>query len=111
MSDFNLSRESCEEMLGYAVLISEFENDTEQRRLKHANKIIGFKIRSPILTFTQLQDYRNFFIAKYGALNNFTFTSPFDNIEYTVRFIPDSFKATFSDGVYVCEFEFKVVQE
>ncbi len=110
MSDFNLARESCEEILDYPVIVSDFENDTEQRRLKHANKIIGFKIISPVLTYDQLQDYRDFFIAKYGALNSFTFTSPFDNTEYTVRFVQNSFKARFDAGVYKCEFEFKVVQ-
>ncbi len=109
MSDFELNRENCEEVLDYSVAVSEFENGVEQRRLKHSNKIIGFKIKSPILTFEQLQDYRDFFISKYGILNSFTFTSPFDNEEYTVRFVPNTFKVKFADGVYQCEFEFKVV--
>jgi hypothetical protein len=109
MSNFALARESCEEILDYPVIISEFENDTEQRRLKHGNKVIGFKIASPALTYVQLQDYRNFFISKYGALTSFTFTNPFDNTEYTVRFVQDSFKTKYTAGVYICTFEFKVV--
>jgi len=111
MSDFALKRESCEEVLDFAVISSEFENDVEQRRLKHANKVLGFKIASPVLTFDQLQDYRYFFISKYGSLNSFTFTSPFDDMEYKVRFVSGSFKTTFESGVYKCEFEFKVVYE
>ena len=109
MSDFNLARESCEELLDYPVIVSEFENDTEQRRLKHANKVIGFRIKSPVLTYDQLQDYRDFFISKYGALTSFTFTSPFDNVEYTVRFMPNTFKSVFNSGIYQVEWEFKVV--
>ncbi|OQB07450.1 MAG: hypothetical protein BWY21_01634 [Parcubacteria group bacterium ADurb.Bin216] len=110
MSDFTLARESCEEVLDYPVIISEFENDTEQRRLKHANQILGFRIRTPILTYDQLQDYRDFFIGKYGALTSFTFTSPFDYTEYTVRFVPESFKTRYEAGIYQCEFELKVIQ-
>ena len=109
MSDFTLARESCEEVLDYPVIVSEFENDTEQRRLKHANQILGFRIRTPILTYDQLQDYRNFFISKYGSLSSFTFTSPFNNTEYTVRFVAESFRTKFEAGVYQVEFELKVV--
>lgn len=110
MSEFELARESCEEVISFPVIVSEFENDVEQRRLMHNNQIIGFKVTSPVLTYDQLQNYRDFFIAKYGALNSFTFTSPFDNTEYTVRFVQESFKTRYDAGVYKCEFEFKVVQ-
>ncbi|MBM3210607.1 hypothetical protein FJZ33_00185 [Candidatus Poribacteria bacterium] len=109
MSDFALSRESIEELLDYTVLISEFENGAEQRRLKRTNKVIGFRIKTPVLTKEQMQEYRDFFISKYGSYNSFTFTSPFDDVEYNVRYVPNSFKITFSSGIYFCEFEFKVV--
>ena len=109
MSDFELARESCEEILDYSVLVSEFENNAEQRRLKAQNKVLGFKIKSPVLTYTQLQDYRDFFISKYGALTNFTFTSPFDGVEYYVRFEPNTFKTSYESGIYKCEFEFRRV--
>lgn len=110
MSDFALARESCEELLDYSVLVSDFENDVEQRRLKHSNKVIGFKIRTPVLTYAQQKVYRDFFISKSGALESFTFTNPFDNTEYNVRFVDKTFKTTFSNGVYQIDFEFKVVQ-
>ena len=110
MSDFTLMRESCTEILDYSVLISEFENGDEQRRLVHSYPLLGFKIKSPVLTKARYGTYRAFFVQKYGASNSFTFTSPFDDVEYTVRFEPGSFKASFGDGVYQCEFEFKVVR-
>jgi len=110
MSEFLLARESCEEMVGYNVLISEFENGTEMRRLKHANPIIGFRIKSPILTAAQMKEYRDFFIGQYGALDTFDFTSPFDGVKYSVRFVENSFKTQFQGGVFSCLFELRVVQ-
>lgn len=111
MSDFALARESCEEILDYSVLVSDFENGTEQRRLRHSNKVIGFKIRTPVLTYAQQLEYRNFFISKYGSLTSFTFTSPFDNAEYNVRFVENTFKNSFNNGIYQISFEFKVISE
>jgi hypothetical protein len=110
MSDFALARESIEEVIDYSVLISEFDNGAEQRRLKRTNKVIGFKIKSPVRTKLQMQEYRDILIAKYGSYLAFTFTSPFDDVEYNVRFMPNSFKTIFSGGVFTCEFEFRVVQ-
>lgn len=109
MSDFNLRRESIEEILDYNVLISEFENGDEQRRLKNPAPVIGFVIKTPILTKEQMQEYRDFMTENYGAYDSFTFTSPFDDVEYNVRFVPDSFKTTYSEGVFKCEFQLKVV--
>jgi hypothetical protein len=108
MSDFALARESIEEVIDYSVLISEFDNGAEQRRLKRTNRVTGFKIKSPVLTKTQMQEYRDIFMAKYGSFITFTFTSPFDDIEYNVRFMPNSFKTVFNAGIFTCEFEFKV---
>jgi len=110
MSDFALARESIEEVLDYSVLISEFDNGAEQRRLKRTNKILGFKIKSPVSTKAQMQEYRDIFISKYGSYLSFTFTSPFDDVEYNVRFVPNSFKTVFAGGVFICEFEFKIEQ-
>jgi hypothetical protein len=109
MSDFEPTRESIQEILNFDVLISKFENNTEQRRLKNENKVVGFKITTPALTKAQMQTYRTFFITKYGALEQFTFTSPFDDTEYNVRFEPDSFQTTYSIGVFTINFELKIV--
>ena len=109
MSDFNLRRESIEEVIDYAVIIDDFENGVEQRRLKHANKVIGFKITTPIMDYDTYQAYRAFFIDNFGSKDTFTFTSPFDNTEYDVRFEPGSFKTTYRTAVYQATFNFKVV--
>jgi len=111
MSDFSLATESIEEVLDYPVLVSQFENRAEQRRLKFDKKIVAFKMKTPFLTKTKMQAYRTFLINKYGPLTSFTFTSPFDDVEYTVRFVPKSFKTLFTQGVYQCNFEFEVLDE
>lgn len=107
MSDFALRRESIEEVIDYNVLIDEFENRKEYRRLVTTGMLVGFKLKAPNMTYTDFQSYRNFFIGKYGALTSFTFTSPFDNVEYTVRFRPGSFKSTFDNGYFQSSFEFQ----
>lgn len=110
MSDFNLARESIEEMLDFSVLITETElPDIEQRRLKGAATVVGYKIQSPCLTKTQMQVYRDIFLDKFGAATAFTFTSPFDDVEYTVRFVPGTFRTMYEAGVFRCSFDFKKV--
>lgn len=109
MSDFSPTRETIEEVLDYNVLVSEAENGSEQRRLRHDRALIGFKIKTPVLTKTQMQTYRTFMIGKYGALTSFTFTSPFDDVEYTVRFEANSFRTTYQSGVFQSSFELKRV--
>jgi hypothetical protein len=109
MSDFALARESCELIADYNVAISEFENKTEQRRLVTPDRIIGWKIRTPALTKTQMNVYDAFFILKKGSLTAFTFTCPFTSTEYTVRFKPGSYKFTYESGSFQGEFEFERV--
>lgn len=104
MADFNLKIESIDEILDYNVLVSTYDNKAEQRRLKPGLKLLGFRIKSPALTKSKMQEYRNFLISKYGALTKFTFESPFDDIIYNVRFERGSFKTTFKDGYFECEF-------
>jgi len=108
MSDFTLARESCEAFLDFDVLVSENENGAEERRLKNVTAVRGFKIKSPQLTYEQLQTYQNFIVSKYGALTQFTFTSPFDSTEYNVRFVPQTFSVVYESGSFQCSFEFKV---
>jgi hypothetical protein len=109
MADFTLKRESIEEILDFSVLISTAVNKTEQRRLVSNKILLGFKIKSPALTKVQMQEYRNFIISKYGAAESFTFESIFDDMEYNVRFEQNTFRTTYEDGVFRCEFEFRIV--
>jgi len=105
MSEFNPKRESIEEILDYNVAISEAENGAEQRRLIHANAVIGFRVELPAMTYTQQKVYRDYFVGKYGALTSFTMTNPFDNVEYTVRFVPGSFTTKHEKGFFKTSFE------
>lgn len=109
MSDFALAHESVQEILDYSVLVSKFESDYEQRRLKHTAPVIGWKFQSPALTKSGMQTYRSFLTGKYGALTSFTWTSPFDDTEYTVRFVVGSYKATYEKGYFRVDWEFKKV--
>jgi len=109
MSDFALRRHKIEALFDYEVIEDPFDNGSSQRRLVHPSALIGFKIESPVLTYTTLQDYLSFFNSKFGALTSFTFTSPFDNTEYTVKFRRGSFSMIYSEGHFICRFEFERV--
>lgn len=108
MSDFELARARIEAVYDDSVLISKFENESEQRREKVDADLISFKITSPPLTLSGFASYRSFYTAR-RSLTSFTFTSPFDSTEYTVRFVKGSFKSSFQDGFYRCSFEFEVI--
>lgn len=108
MSDFAPSREAIEEVLDFPVLISKADDGvTEQRRLRDSNSVIGWRVKTPPLTYAQLTTYRDFFLTKYGPLVAFTFTSPFDEEEYTVRFEPGTMRISYERGVYMMQFELK----
>ncbi len=110
MSTFILPRESCEEILDYDVIISTSENGTEQRRLRHENKVLGFNITSPVLSKSGLEAYRDQLINNYGAYEAFNFLSPFDDETYLVRFEPGSFRTTYRAGVFQASFSLKKVE-
>lgn len=108
---FTLARHTIEEILNYPVLVSTFEDQTEQRRLKTGKKLMGFRIQSPALTKTQMQSYRTELINSTGALTAFEFTSPFDDVTYDVRFSENGIRTEYRDGVFLCSFEFIVIGE
>lgn len=104
MADFTLARESCAEDRDFNVGESKFENQASETRLLSSGVLLGFKIKSPNLTYTKLQEYISFYNGKYGSLTAFTFLSPFDGVTYNVRFRKESFKTTYSSGTFQCEF-------
>jgi phage-related protein len=79
------------EKIEYNVLVSQFENWSEQRRVKCANPRRMFVITFYPKTLTEATAIKNFFIAREGAYDSFTFTNPMDSTEYTVRFMENSF--------------------
>ena len=110
MDVFNLPREKVEVSSKRNVLVSSFEDDTEQRRIKNTRKAMTFRIISPALTLSQLEEYREFYDDHLGELSAFQFVSPMDGETYTVRF-GGELKETLDRGLFRCEFSFKVVYE
>ena len=56
-----------------------------------------------------MQSVRDFFKSKYGSFGAFTWTNPNDAVEYSVRFVEDSF--TFVMKAYrVYDFEFDFLE-
>ena len=109
MATFSLEYTSIEELYGYNVLVTEFDNQSEQRRLKTASPVRGFVCTSDVLTLAQMQEHTAFFAARSGALDTFSFVSPFDAVTYTVRFVPDTFRVSYSAGAFNVAWEFKVI--
>ena len=109
MSDFALKFESCEAVRDYEVLSSEMENGAEQVRLKHETALAGWKFKSAPLTVEQAQVHQTFFDSVYGSATSFTWTYPDDGVEYTVRYVPGSFKIIGQEGYRRVEWEFKRV--
>lgn len=109
MADFTLEYETIEEDRDYAVIISKFANNAEQRRLRHDKKLIGFILRSPALQKAQWAAHQAFFDSKEGALTAFTFESPFDDVTYTVRYRVGKFKSSYKNGIFTLSWEFEVL--
>lgn len=112
MSDFNFKPDFViDETVQYKTLISEFETGVEQRRRKWENPIRKWSLRFKTRTLSEMNDVKNFFISKYGAYSGFTWTNPNDSVEYTVRFLDDSFKFVMkSYELYDFELDLKEVK-
>ena len=108
MSDFTyLPDFLIDEALEYKTIVSEFENGAEQRRRKWANPQRKWTLRFNNRTHTEMTEVSDFFKSKFGAFMAFTWTNPNDSVEYTVRFVEDSFQfSRKAYGVYDFEFEF-----
>lgn len=109
MDEFTLAYEKIEERRGYDVLISRAENSSEQRRLKNIAPMIGFALDSPALTPDGVASYLSFYDTVSGAYETFLFTSPFDGVQYQVRFSDEGIKTTSAGGVRRCSFDFVVL--
>ncbi len=86
METFSLPLESCQESQAHSVAVSQFEDRTEQRRLLNPEPDRSWRVRSPILTASGLEAYQDFYSARKGAFEAFSFTNPDDGNMYTVRF-------------------------
>lgn len=91
MSDFSYDIDRViEEEITHNTLITEYENGYEQRRRKWDSPLRRFKLKAKTRTQTEMENLRDFFTGKSGALTSFTWTNPNDSTEYTVRYEDDS---------------------
>jgi len=110
MSDFAYTPDFVfTEMVHFKTLVSEFENFTEQRRSVVANPRRMFTLKFRNRTKADMENVRDFFIAKKGEYAQFTWTNPNDSVEYNVRFDKDSSK--FDNKAYeVYDFDIKFIE-
>jgi hypothetical protein len=76
--------------INYKTLISNFENGAEQRRNKWSQGKLSFSLVYKILTAAQMTILWDFYIARKGSFESFTYTDVISATAYTVRFSEDS---------------------
>lgn len=110
MSDFSYTPDFVVEgKINYKTQVTQFESGTEQRRKKWANPKRQWTLHYKNRTSTEMSNVRTFFAGKYGAYSSFTWTSPLDSTEYTVRFDDDSFAYSLKAyGIY--DFSIKFIE-
>lgn len=109
MTTFNLDYEKITHIPSYPVDIFSADDGTEQSQIRFSKMFGGFRLRSPSLPPADMEDYLDFFKAREGASESFTFVSPYDSNSYTVRFVPDSLSIEYEGAMMVAEFDFKIV--
>lgn len=98
--------EQINEKEGFATLVSEAEDATEQRRLMHSKPIDGWSCTTSTLTPAQAAALKTFYQAVRGQTDAFLWTCDLDDTEYTVRF-DSELSRRFSGGTVTCTFELK----
>lgn len=91
MSDFSTQPNSAmDEEPIFDTIISEFESGVEQRRSRRSSSLRRWRLIYTNRDSTTMETVRDFFLARLGAYDDFTWTNPNDDVEYTVRFEEDS---------------------
>ena len=83
--------QSIREAPEHQVLITQFDNTTEQRRLKASRPRMVWTITTPVLHEAEMLALRDFYNARSGPLEAFHFLSPIDGSVRIARFMPNSF--------------------
>ena len=98
---------SITEKINYRTIVSPFESGAEQTRAKWSAVLREWTLlfRKTAAIGNQLRD---FYIARKGSAEAFYWTSPIDNVQYTVRFKDDVFtrEAVDNSQVFICELTF-----
>ena len=76
------------------ILETEFENGVVQKRKKWSQARKRFQLTFNVNTLTEITEIKDYFIARDGSYDTFTFTEPLSSTAYTVRFKENSFELT-----------------
>lgn len=106
---FGFTYESIERLKDYAVVVSKFDNGSDQVQLKHSQPAINYRLQSPILSKTAHAAYETFFDTVQGAFVPFQFTDPYNDTTYNCRIVPGSFRSRFTGGVFVVTIDIEVI--
>ena len=106
MEEFSFPYETCEAVEDYPVLVSTFEEESEQRRLVTSKRIVGFSVKMPNMIEGTLTDIRDFHSLMKGKLTTFLFTYAGDTFE--VRF-DSPLQTNHVGGVFTASFSLKVI--
>lgn len=86
----------------FKTLISPFENGAEQRRPKWGQGKVTFSLMYNAITDAEFTTLWDFYVARKGSNESFTFTDPLTSTNYTMRFSDDNMSAD--------EFAYKVLK-
>ena len=78
-----------EETIQHNTGIVTFENGIEQRRKIWSSPISAFKLTFVNRNQSEMENIRDFVLARYGAYDSFSWTNPVDSTAYTVRLADD----------------------
>jgi|GEM_PF-916509 len=82
------------EITKFNILETEMENGVVQKRNKWSKSQKKFQITFSVNTQAEILAIRDYFIAEEGSYSTFAFTDPLESVEYTVRFVENSFELT-----------------
>lgn len=71
----------------HKVLVSEFDSGQEQRKLKWNNPKRSWRLRTEAMTAAELESLRDFWLARKGPFDVFSFLPPF-NLDRLIKNVP-----------------------
>lgn len=102
MADFEFKADfPVKENKEYDVIVSQFENSVEQRRLNRSSVRRSFRLEFSYRNQSEMEEVRDFYDDKSGMFESFTFLNPNDSTTYTVRFNMPKFEySRIGPGLY-----------
>lgn len=79
----------------FSTQVITYGNKIEQRIKRNSVVQKTFKLKWTLLNATDKGSIYNFFLARYGSWDVFTWVNPVDSVTYTVRFKQDTFNTEY----------------